>query len=60
VLYANVDGFAFREDYIPVSQRPEIDPMGAFFSEYIDKESERGNGRLRTDHCRQADRRISG
>ena len=25
VLYANVDGFAFREDYIPVEQRPEID-----------------------------------
>jgi len=25
VLYANVDGFSFKEDYIPVSQRPEID-----------------------------------
>jgi isoleucyl-tRNA synthetase len=24
-LYANVDGFAFREDYIPVKDRPEID-----------------------------------
>ncbi|MBL7705407.1 MAG: isoleucine--tRNA ligase [Taibaiella sp.] len=24
-LYANVDGFAFKEDYIPVNQRPEID-----------------------------------
>ncbi|HEY2725674.1 MAG TPA: isoleucine--tRNA ligase, partial [Parafilimonas sp.] len=24
-LYANVDGFAFTEDYIPVEQRPEID-----------------------------------
>ncbi|HEX5151864.1 MAG TPA: isoleucine--tRNA ligase [Parafilimonas sp.] len=24
-LYANVDGFAFRENYISVSQRPEID-----------------------------------
>ena len=24
-LYANVDGFAFKEDYIPVEQRPEID-----------------------------------
>jgi len=24
-LYANVDGFAFQEDYIPVEQRPEID-----------------------------------
>ncbi len=24
-LYANVDGFAFREDYIPVAERPEID-----------------------------------
>lgn len=24
-LYANVDGFAFEEDYIPVVQRPEID-----------------------------------
>jgi len=24
-LYANVDGFAFREKYIPLSQRPEID-----------------------------------
>lgn len=24
-LYANVDGFAFEEDYIPVDQRPEID-----------------------------------
>jgi isoleucyl-tRNA synthetase len=24
-LYANVDGFAFRENYIPVAQRPEID-----------------------------------
>ncbi|HVE61602.1 MAG TPA: class I tRNA ligase family protein, partial [Chitinophagaceae bacterium] len=24
-LYANVDGFNFREDYIPVAQRPEID-----------------------------------
>lgn len=24
-LYANVDGFAFEEDYIPVNQRPEID-----------------------------------
>jgi isoleucyl-tRNA synthetase len=25
VLYANVDGFLFAEDYIPVEQRPEID-----------------------------------
>lgn len=24
-LYANVDGFRFQEDYIPVAQRPEID-----------------------------------
>jgi isoleucyl-tRNA synthetase len=24
-LYANVDGFAFREAYIPLAQRPEID-----------------------------------
>jgi isoleucyl-tRNA synthetase len=24
-LYANVDGFAFKEAYIPVNQRPEID-----------------------------------
>jgi isoleucyl-tRNA synthetase len=24
-LYANVDGFTFREDYIPVAERPEID-----------------------------------
>jgi isoleucyl-tRNA synthetase len=24
-LYANVDGFAFTEDYIPLAQRPEID-----------------------------------
>jgi isoleucyl-tRNA synthetase len=24
-LYANVDGFAFKENYIPVAQRPEID-----------------------------------
>src|SRR6185503_14744739 len=24
-LYANVDGFAFKEDYIPLSERPEID-----------------------------------
>ncbi len=24
-LYANVDGFTFSEEYIPVSQRPEID-----------------------------------
>lgn len=24
-LYANVDGFAFEEEYIPVAQRPEID-----------------------------------
>jgi isoleucyl-tRNA synthetase len=24
-LYANVDGFAFKEDYIPLHQRPEID-----------------------------------
>ena len=24
-LYANVDGFTFKEDYIPVAQRPEID-----------------------------------
>jgi isoleucyl-tRNA synthetase len=24
-LYANVDGFAFKEEYIPVDQRPEID-----------------------------------
>jgi len=24
-LYANVDGFAFKEDYIPLEQRPEID-----------------------------------
>jgi len=24
-LYANVDGFAFEEDYIPLAQRPEID-----------------------------------
>lgn len=25
VLYANVDGFAFKETYIPVKERPEID-----------------------------------
>jgi len=25
VLYANVDGFAFKENYIPVNERPEID-----------------------------------
>jgi isoleucyl-tRNA synthetase len=25
VLYANVDGFAFKEAYIPLAQRPEID-----------------------------------
>lgn len=25
VLYANVDGFSFKENYVPVSQRPEID-----------------------------------
>ncbi len=25
VLYANVDGFAFKEQYIPVEKRPEID-----------------------------------
>ncbi|HRH49933.1 MAG TPA: isoleucine--tRNA ligase [Panacibacter sp.] len=25
LLYANVDGFSFKEDYIPVEQRPEID-----------------------------------
>ncbi|MFZ9718703.1 MAG: isoleucine--tRNA ligase, partial [Chitinophagaceae bacterium] len=25
VLYANVDGFAFREQYIPIKERPEID-----------------------------------
>ena len=25
VLYANVDGFHFEQDYIPVQQRPEID-----------------------------------
>ncbi len=25
VLYANVDGFAFKEKYIPVKERPEID-----------------------------------
>lgn len=25
VLYANVDGFAFKEDYIKVEERPEID-----------------------------------
>ncbi|MES1217412.1 MAG: isoleucine--tRNA ligase, partial [Bacteroidota bacterium] len=24
-LYANVDGFAFKEEYIPLAQRPEID-----------------------------------
>ena len=24
-LYANVDGFAFREDYIPLADRPETD-----------------------------------
>ncbi|MDP4263959.1 MAG: isoleucine--tRNA ligase [Bacteroidota bacterium] len=24
-LYANVDGFAFREEYIPLARRPEID-----------------------------------
>jgi isoleucyl-tRNA synthetase len=24
-LYANVDGFAFKEEYIPMSERPEID-----------------------------------
>ena len=24
-LYANVDGFAFKEDYIPLDKRPEID-----------------------------------
>ncbi|MCZ2223158.1 MAG: isoleucine--tRNA ligase [Chitinophagales bacterium] len=25
VLYANVDGFAFEQDYIPLTERPEID-----------------------------------
>ncbi len=25
VLYANVDGFAFKEQYVPLEQRPEID-----------------------------------
>ena len=25
ILYANVDGFTFRESYIPVAERPEID-----------------------------------
>ncbi len=25
VLYANVDGFAFKEDYVPLNERPEID-----------------------------------
>src|SRR6185436_2712710 len=25
VLYANVDGFSFKETYIPLPQRPEID-----------------------------------
>ncbi|MDB5230712.1 MAG: isoleucine-tRNA ligase [Chitinophagaceae bacterium] len=25
VLYANVDGFTFKEEYIPLEQRPEID-----------------------------------
>jgi isoleucyl-tRNA synthetase len=25
VLYSNVDGFAFKEEYIPLEQRPEID-----------------------------------
>ena len=25
VLYANIDGFAFKEAYIPIKQRPEID-----------------------------------
>lgn len=25
ILYANVDGFSFQENYIPVSERPEID-----------------------------------
>ena len=25
ILYANVDGFSFREKYIPVEERPEID-----------------------------------
>lgn len=25
VLYANVDGFAFKENYIPLKERPEID-----------------------------------
>jgi isoleucyl-tRNA synthetase len=24
-LYANVDGFSFKEEYIPLAQRPEID-----------------------------------
>jgi len=24
-LYANVDGFSFKEDYVPLEQRPEID-----------------------------------
>src|SRR5690606_18272900 len=24
-LYANVDGFSFKKDYIPVNERPEID-----------------------------------
>ena len=24
-LYANVDGFAFKEEYIPIAERPEID-----------------------------------
>ena len=25
VLYANVDGFSFKEQYVPIAQRPEID-----------------------------------
>jgi isoleucyl-tRNA synthetase len=45
-LYANVDGFAFKESYIPLEQRPEIDrwilsalnslikKVGAFMDDY--------------------------
>jgi isoleucyl-tRNA synthetase len=36
-LYANVDGFSFKEAYIPLKERPEIDQWILSFLKYIGK-----------------------
>ncbi|MEP7279282.1 MAG: isoleucine--tRNA ligase, partial [Bacteroidota bacterium] len=56
-LYANVDGFAFKEGYIPLEQRPEIDrwilsslnTLIKKVTEYFDDYEPTGAGRLIED-----------